>query len=52
MTRKALSPGRALELAAIGRRTAETEWELLGLMEGEEEHGTANKELRTGKEEE
>jgi aminoglycoside phosphotransferase (APT) family kinase protein len=35
MMRKALSPGRALELAAIGRRTAETEWELLGLMEGD-----------------
>jgi len=34
VTRKALSPGRALELAAIGRRTAETEWELLNLMEG------------------
>jgi aminoglycoside phosphotransferase (APT) family kinase protein len=32
VTRKALSPGRALELAAIGRRTAETEWELLELM--------------------
>jgi aminoglycoside phosphotransferase (APT) family kinase protein len=32
VTRKALSPGRALELAAIGRRTAETEWELVGLM--------------------
>jgi len=32
VTRKALSPGRALELAAIGRRTAETEWELLNLM--------------------
>ncbi|MDO8615008.1 MAG: phosphotransferase family protein [Dehalococcoidia bacterium] len=31
-TRAALSPGRALELAAIGRRTAETEWELLALM--------------------
>jgi aminoglycoside phosphotransferase (APT) family kinase protein len=31
-TRKALSPGRALELAAIGRRIAETEWELLELM--------------------
>ncbi len=27
------SPGPALELAAIGRRTAETEWELLNLME-------------------
>ena len=34
-SRKALSPGRALELAAIGRRTAETEWELLNLMEVE-----------------
>jgi aminoglycoside phosphotransferase (APT) family kinase protein len=29
------SAGAALELAAIGRRTAETEWELLNLMEGE-----------------
>ena len=28
------SAGAALELAAIGRRTAETEWELLNLMEG------------------
>jgi aminoglycoside phosphotransferase (APT) family kinase protein len=33
VTRKALSPGRALELAAIGRRSAETEWELLELMQ-------------------
>jgi aminoglycoside phosphotransferase (APT) family kinase protein len=32
-TRRSLSAGRALELAAIGRRTAETEWELLGLMD-------------------
>ncbi len=29
--RKLLPPGSALELAAIGRRTAETEWELLNL---------------------
>jgi aminoglycoside phosphotransferase (APT) family kinase protein len=29
--RKLLPPGSALELAAIGRRTAETEWELLSL---------------------
>jgi aminoglycoside phosphotransferase (APT) family kinase protein len=33
VTRKALSPGRALELAAIGRRTAETEWELIQLID-------------------
>lgn len=32
-SRKNLSPGAQLELAAIGRRTAETEWELLELME-------------------
>jgi hypothetical protein len=32
--RKLLPPGSALELAAIGRRTAETEWELLNLTEG------------------
>jgi len=32
--RKLLPPGAALELAAIGRRTAETEWELLNLTEG------------------
>ncbi len=31
----AVPPGRQLELAAIGRRTAETEWELLNLMESE-----------------
>lgn len=31
--RKNLAPGARLELAAIGRRTAETEWELLNLME-------------------
>ncbi|MBI2914030.1 MAG: phosphotransferase family protein, partial [Chloroflexi bacterium] len=29
----ALPPGSYLELASIGRRTAETEWELLNLME-------------------
>jgi aminoglycoside phosphotransferase (APT) family kinase protein len=44
VTRKALSPGRTLELAAIGRRTAETEWELLGLMGDEKEHGIGNNE--------
>jgi aminoglycoside phosphotransferase (APT) family kinase protein len=33
--RRALSPGDALELAAIGRRTAETERELLNLIEPE-----------------
>jgi aminoglycoside phosphotransferase (APT) family kinase protein len=33
VTRKSLSPGRALELAAIGRRTAETEWELIQLID-------------------
>ncbi len=33
-SRTRLSPGAALEMAAIGRRTAETEWELLGLTEG------------------
>lgn len=32
-SREILSPGAQLELAAIGRRTAETEWELLDLME-------------------
>lgn len=32
-SRKNLSPGAQLELAAIGRRTAETEWELLNLIE-------------------
>ena len=32
-SRKKLSPGAQLELAAIGRRTAETEWELLNLIE-------------------
>jgi len=32
-SRKKLSPGSQLELAAIGRRTAETEWELLNLIE-------------------
>ena len=31
---KAGSIGLRLELLAIGRRTAETEWELLGLMDG------------------
>ena len=31
--RKVLPPGSALELAAIGRRTAETEWELLQLIQ-------------------
>lgn len=31
--RSNLSPGAQLELAAIGRRTAETEWELLDLIE-------------------
>lgn len=31
--RKNLSPGAQLELAAIGRRTAETEWELMNLLE-------------------
>lgn len=31
-SRAMLSPGAQLELAAIGRRTAETEWELLELM--------------------
>ena len=30
-------PGSALELAAIGRRTAETEWELLNLTEGNQQ---------------
>ena len=30
-----LPPGSYLELASIGRRTAETEWELLNLMESE-----------------
>jgi aminoglycoside phosphotransferase (APT) family kinase protein len=34
-TRGALGPGAALELAAIGRRTAETEWELLNLLEAQ-----------------
>ena len=34
-----LSPGAALEMAAIGRRTAETEWELLELTEGGENAG-------------
>ena len=32
-SRARLSPGAALELAAIGRRSAETEWELLNLMD-------------------
>lgn len=32
-TRRALPAGAAMELAAIGRRTAETEWELLNLIE-------------------
>jgi aminoglycoside phosphotransferase (APT) family kinase protein len=31
--RSNLSPGAQLELAAIGRRTAETEWEILNLIE-------------------
>ncbi len=35
--RKLLPPGSALELAAIGRRTAETEWELLNLTEGDQQ---------------
>ena len=34
---KAGSAGSRLELLTIGRRTAETEWELLGLMEGRKE---------------
>jgi aminoglycoside phosphotransferase (APT) family kinase protein len=32
-SRKRLSPGAQVELAAIGRRTSETEWELLNLIE-------------------
>jgi aminoglycoside phosphotransferase (APT) family kinase protein len=35
-TRRSLPAGAAMELAAIGRRTAETEWELLHLIEAQD----------------